>query len=114
MNFLKRERARERVQPHASFRVDVTVSALLSGGIPPLSSLTGRTPAYIGALDVDQPGVPPTDFGGPLGKGVPSGTALYMGRVKPGRSCRTLSTLQYHSPEGCFSDCHLQLHCITH
>ena len=31
---------------------------------------------------------------------------------KHGRSCRTSSTLQHHSPGGCTGDCDLQLHCL--
>ena len=44
---------------------------------------------------------------GPLGEG----GALCHGRVKHGRSCRTSSAFQHHSPGGCPGDCDLQLHC---
>ena len=43
-----------------------------------------------------------------------SATALYTSRVKLGRSCRTFSTLQHHSPGGRFSNFDLQLHCIEY
>ena len=49
---------------------------------------------------------PPTDdFWGPSGKGCP------LQQQKHGRSCRTSSTLQHHSPGGGPGDCDLQLHC---
>ena len=50
---------------------------------------------------------PPTtdDFWGPSGKGCP------LQPQKHGRSCRTSSTLQHHSPGGGPGDCDLQLHC---
>ncbi len=47
-----------------------------------------------------QPGAAPTyDSGGPLQP------------QKHGRSCRTSSTLQHHSPGGGPGDCDLQIHC---
>jgi hypothetical protein len=47
---------------------------------------------------------PPTTLGAPWGRGCP------LPAQKHGRSCRTSSTLQHHSPGGCPSDCDLQLH----
>jgi hypothetical protein len=69
-------------------------------------SRPGGGQPYLHALDNRfQPGVPPpTTLGAPWGRGCP------LPPQKHGRSCRTSSTLQHHSPGGS-SDCDLQLHC---
>jgi hypothetical protein len=73
-----------------------------------LRSRPGRGQPYLRALDNRfQPGVPTDDFGGPLGKGVPSATAelIKTVHVEPPRP----SSITH--PETCSSDCDLQLHC---
>jgi hypothetical protein len=52
-----------------------------------------------------QASLPSTTLGAPWGRGCP------MQPQKHGRSCRTSSTLQHHSPGGCSGDCYLQLNC---
>jgi len=64
----------------------------------------GRMPAYVrwttGASQAS-----PT-LGAPWGRG-----CSLPRQSQHGRSCRTSSTLQHHSPGGCPGDCDLQLHC---
>jgi hypothetical protein len=51
---------------------------------------------------------PPTTLGAPRERGCP------LQPQKHGRSCRTSSTLQHHSPGGGPGNCDLQLHCGWH